>query len=360
MVVAILAIMLTLVFVIGIHEVGHAIAARAFKIKIKRIALGFGKPLMQWQSSSGCEWVLGRWFLGGYVELNNTRISPVATEQHDSCFDKKPIWQRVVVLIAGAGANVLTAWVAFTLVFSIGIHYRIPQVQTVEANSVAAKLGIKPQDQWLSLAGHLTRSWTDVGQELILHWGEENIPASLKESSGQVKNIFLDLSQIPFSARPKSLLASIGVSPNKTAGEHIFQSPTFLMAMQEAAVKIVSLVSFLLLTLKQIIIGVIPISVLLGPIGLLATSVASLTQGTVAFIYFIATLSVAVALLNLFPIPGLDGGSILYAFIEKVRGKPISIALELLIYRLMLVAFFLLLVQLIKNDVVSFFLRSAA
>jgi regulator of sigma E protease len=254
----------------------------------------------------------------------------------------------------------VTAWLAFTIVFSFGIEYRIPQIQTVESNSLAAKAGIMPADQWLSIAGHSTDSWEDVGQGLIINWGEKNIPVSVKNSSGEVKQTFLDLSQIQFSAHSNSLLTSIGVSPNKSAEKHKIQSPSFFAAMTTAGVKILDLVSILLLTLKQVLIGVIPISVLLGPIGLLATSVASLTQGIMVFSYFIATLSVAVALLNLFPIPGLDGGAIIYALIEKIRGKPISVALEILIYRLMLVVLFLLLVQLVKNDVASFFLRPAA
>lgn len=357
MVVAILAIILTLVLVIGIHEAGHAAAARLFNIKIKRVAIGFGKPLLQWQSRSGCEWVLGMWFLGGYVQLRNTRISPVAPEEYNTCFDKKPIWQRIVVLLAGAGANVVTAWLAFTLVFTLGIEYRIPQIQTVTPNSLAANAGIMPQDQWVSIAGHPTGSWEDVGQQLIIVWGKQDIPIAVKNSNGQIKETSLDLSKIQFSTQSNSLLTSIGISPDKSAAKHRVQSSSFFVAIIAAFTKMIDLVLTLLLILKQVLIGTIPISVLLGPIGLLATSVASLTQGIVVFSYFIGTLSVAVALLNLFPIPGLDGGSIIYALIEKVRGEPVSVALEILIYRLMLVVLFLLLVQLVKNDLAHFFLR---
>ncbi|RUR04641.1 RIP metalloprotease [Legionella sp. km772] len=357
MLLAFLAILLTLFLVIGIHEAGHALAAHLFHIKIKRIAIGFGKPLVQWQGRSGCEWVLGRWFLGGYVQLNNTRIAPVKPEEEASCFDKKPIWQRIIVLLAGACANIITAWLAFILVFSIGIHYRIPEIETVQANSVAAKAGIMPQEQFLSIAGRDTFSWQDVGQELIVSWGQKNIPVSLKTSTGEIKQTTLDLSQIGFNEQARSLLASLGLVPNVKAAQQLLKAPSLGNAIQQANNTISHYVYFFLIILKQLFTGVIPFSVLLGPIGLFATSIASLSQGILVFLYFIAGLSVAVAFINLFPIPGLDGGAILYTLIEKIRGEPISIALEILIYRLMMVLLFLILVQLLKNDLALFIMR---
>ncbi len=83
----------------------------------------------------------------------------------------------------------------------------------------------------------------------------------------------------------------------------------------------------------------IPFAVLLGPIGLLAASAGSFMQGLAVFLYFIASLSLAVGLVNLFPIPGLDGGSIIYALVEKIRGKPVPIAWELLLHRLAMIIF---------------------
>lgn len=357
MLVAFIAILLTLFLVIGIHEAGHACAARLFKIKIQRIAIGFGKPIVKWQGRSGCEWVLGQWFLGGYVQLNNTRIAPVGPEEEASCFDKKPIWQRVIVLLAGAIANMLTAWLAFVLVFYIGIQARVPEVQDVQANSVAAKAGFMPQDQFLSIGGRTTSSWQDVGQALIIFWGAKNVLVSFKASTGEIKQSTLDLSQLKFGERARSLLVSLGITPNSKAVQQTLKAASLVDAMQQANNTIGHYLYFFLIILKQLFTGVIPFSVLLGPVGLFAVSIASLTQGFMVFLYFIASLGVAVAFINIFPIPGLDGGSILYAAIEKIRGEPISVPLEILIYRLMMIAMFLILVQLLKNDIAFLFVR---
>jgi regulator of sigma E protease len=358
MVVAILAIILTLILVIGIHEAGHALVAYLFKIKIKRIAIGFGRPLLRWRSKSGCEWVLGLWFLGGYVQLYNTRISPVKPEEYSSCFDKKPIWQRVLVLGAGVAANMIMAWLAFIFVFYAGILYKMPEIQSVEPNSLAAQAGLQPQEQFVSIAGYETSSWQDVGRELIIAWGSPNILVSMKTKDGEIKQQVLDLSHIQFTPAHHSLLTGLGITPNPRSTIQKIQASSFFAAITEANKTIGHLFYFFTMVLKQLFTGTIPFSALLGPVGLFAASITSLTQGVAVFFYFIANLSVAVALINIAPIPGLDGGAIVYALLEKIRGEPISVALEILIYRLMLIIVFLLLVQLLKNDMVHFFIRS--
>lgn len=357
MIVAFFAIVLTLLLVIGVHEAGHALVAHFFKIKIKRLSIGFGKPLVLWTDKNGCEWVLGRWFLGGYVQLNNTRTAPVSPKEYSTCFDKKPIWQRILVLLAGAFANIIAAWIAFSIVFYLGIHYKIPQIATVAPNSMAAKAGVMPEGQIISVDGKNTVSWQDVGQVLITSWGEKSIPITLKAPNGQVSQCILDLNRVKIDARTHSLLEGLGITPDNKAPYHLLKSPSLIDAIKEANKTIIHSLYFFIMILKQLVTGVIPFSLLLGPVGLFAASIASLTQGLMIFLYFIGTLSIAVALVNLLPIPGLDGGSIVYAFLEKIRGKPISIAWELLIYRLMMVVVFLVLVQLINNDIARFFVK---
>ncbi|MCL9685498.1 M50 family metallopeptidase [Legionella maioricensis] len=355
MLVALLAIILTLILVVGIHEGGHALVARFFHVKIKKISIGFGKPLLQWQSKSGCDWVWAMWPLGGYVQLLNTRITPVDPKEYPVCFDKKPVWIRILILLAGPLANLITAWLALVLVFYIGINYKLPQIQSVQANSAAAQAGVLVGDQFIAIGGYPTPSWQEVGMELVSLWGKKDVKVTLKQTNQQLKDISLDLSQIKFTGREKSLLASMGISPNLSAPNGVMRSSSFLEATQQASTTIVHMVKFFMMILKQLFSGVIPFAILLGPIGLFAASVASLKQGVVVFIFFIASFSLAVAVVNLFPVPGLDGGSILYSIIEKIRGKPMSVALEVLIYQLMFIAFCLLLVHLVTNDLTRMF-----
>lgn len=348
---AIIAIILTLLLVVGIHEGGHALVARYFKVKIKKVSIGFGKPLLHWQSSSGCEWVWAIFPLGGYVQLENTRISPVAPADYSNCFDKKPVWQRILILLAGAGANISTAWLALILVYLIGMNYTVPQIQSVQPDSVAAQAGILAGDQVVAIAGHDTSSWNDVGMQLVIFWGKHDVPMTVSRNGGKaLKEVRVDLSQVPFHGLKANLLTRLGMEPNLSAAHDTLRASSLGEAIYQANKTIANMFYFFLIIFKQLFSGVIPFSMLLGPLSVFAASVASLTQGIVVFMFFIATLSLAVALVNLFPIPGLDGGSIVYAVLEKIRGKSVSVAMELLLHRLVFIVFCMVLVHLLMND----------
>lgn len=351
MLLAIVAIVLTLLLVVGIHEAGHALAARYFGVKIKKISIGFGRPLLRWQTSSGCEWIWAIWPLGGYVQLENTRISSVEPAQYSTCFDKKPIWQRILILLAGVVANLITAWCALVLVFIIGLSYRVPQIALVAPDSIAAQAGVAVGDQFTSIAGHPTPTWNDVGMQLVIGWGKKEVPVTLSRNDGkEFKTIILNLSQVPMHGLKSNLLGRLGMEPDLSAPHRLLQAASIVDAMQQANMTIGNMLYFFLIIFKQLFSGVIPFSMLLGPLSVFAASVASLTQGIVVFLFFIASLSLAVALVNLFPIPGLDGGSIVYALIEKVRGKSVSVAMELLLHRLVFIIFCMVLVHLLMND----------
>ncbi|KTD80497.1 M50 family metallopeptidase [Legionella waltersii] len=355
MVMAILAIILTLILVIGIHELGHALAARIFHVRISSISIGFGKPLIQWKTSSGCDWSWRMWPFGGYVQLLNSRATEVKPKDFPSCFDKKPIWNRVIILCAGAFANMITAWIAFVVVFYIGIESKIPQIQTVKSDSVAAHAGIEMGDRFTSIEGFSISSWQDVGMQLIIYWGNPQVKIQVAKTTLQPRDLILDLSQVKFGVKGGNLLTSLGISPDLKSPKITIKCPSLKEAIHQTNKTILHFICFFIMVFKQLLTGVIPFSMLLGPLGIFTASVTSLSQGSVVFLFFIATLSLAVALVNLFPFPGLDGGHIVFAVIEKIRKKPISIAWEVLLHRLMIIVFCVLLVQLLMNDLQRYF-----
>ncbi|STX41268.1 membrane associated zinc metalloprotease [Legionella donaldsonii] len=351
MILALLAIVLTLVMVVGIHEAGHAIAAKWFAVKIQRISIGFGKPLLTWRGKSGCEWVWAIWPLGGYVQLLNSRIQPVPKKEYNTCFDKKPVWVRCVILLAGAGANLVTAWLMLTIMFTIGYQQNAPVIQKVVPQSLAAKAGFKAGDQITSIAAQETSSWQEVGMRLIMVLGKAEVRINVLDSEKKSRSLTLDLQKWTYKRGAGTLLTTLGIEPDSLK-QHRYQvkGQSLLSSMWHSIEKIGQLLIFFLVILKQLLTGMIPFAVLLGPIGLLAASANSFMQGFAVFLYFIASLSLVVGLVNLFPVPGLDGGSIIYALVEKIRGKPVPVAWELLLHRLAVIVFCVLLVQLILND----------
>ncbi len=352
LVLAIVAIIASLLLVVGIHEAGHAVVARLCSVQIKRISIGFGMPLLRWQGRGGCEWVWALWPLGGYVQLLNTRIAPVAAADYGRCFDKKPVWVRIVILLSGAGANILMAWFALALIMMIGHKQTPPVIASVTVQSIAARAALTPGDQFIRIANIKTESWQTVGMQLIKHLGQHQVPVVMTSSTGVTRQTVFDLSGWHYTHKDTSLLASIGVSPDLARrGEQHVAGVSLIQALCQSWLQMISLLSFFLVMLKQLLTGVIPFMLLLGPFGFFTTMVDSFFQGVVVFLYFIANLSLSVALINLFPIPSLDGGSIIYALVEKIRGKPVSVAFEILLHRLIFIAFCLIFIQLLMNDV---------
>lgn len=351
MILALFAMVITLILVVGIHEAGHALAAKLLGVKIKRIAIGFGKPLLTHKDKSGKEWVWALWPLGGYVHLLNSRIESVPETDYPLCFDKKPMWVRCVILLSGALANLFAAWLALAMVFMLGFQQLKPIIQTVLPNSFASQAGLKPNDQIVEIANWKTNSWQDVGMSLIMALGKSNVSVWISNKEGTLHQVSLNLSHWSSPKKDSSLLKSVGLeaAPAKLTNQYVL-GQTFGTSLRHAAERISYLLIFFLVMLKQLILGIIPFTALLGPLGLFATSVSSFFQGIAVFLSFIASFSLAVGLVNLFPIPGLDGGSIVYALVEKLRGKPVPIAVELLLHRLAVIVFAVLFIQLLIND----------
>lgn len=348
---SLLAIVLSLLIVVGLHEAGHAYTARLFNVNVTRISIGFGKPLFRWKGKNGCEWVWALWPLGGYVRLLNTRIQPVSKKDLPHCFDKQSVGARCLILLAGPAVNLLIAWLALLLLLMLGYSQRVPVIDAIAPSSVAAKAGLAAGDKIVSLAGLQMPSWRSVGLQLIMTMGHDDIDVVVENTKGKQRHLSLDLKQGLTQSRPVTLFKAIGIHPNVSIQSlQQVQGIPFFQALNQAFFQLMNLGLFFLVLLKQLLTGAIPFSFLLGPLGLFTVIIDSFLQGLTVFLYFMANLSLSVALMNLFPIPGLDGGSIVYALIEKIRGKAVSVGTEVLVHRLVFIAFCLLLVQLMLND----------
>jgi regulator of sigma E protease len=351
-----IALFMCLFLVVGLHEIGHALSARFFHIKIQIISLGFGKPLLRWYGKTGTEWRISSWLIGGYVKLLNTRIEPVLAHEEQYAFDKQPIFVRCIVLISGVAINFLVGWLALVFMLMLGFQQIRPVIKSVNSESVAAIAGLHASDKIISISGRKVSSWRDSGMELIKGFEKGKVDIVIETKEGVIRDLELNLSKDIFAKTHKSLLLGLGIEPD--VSKEMVQTVaglSFIEACMMAFWQMGYLLSFYLMLLKELLTGVIPLGVLLGPISVFSSLVNSFFQGLAIFGYFVANLSFTVALVNLFPIPGLDGGLILYALIEKIRGKPISVRLEVLLHRLIFIAFSLVLLQLLLNDAMRFF-----
>ncbi|MFC3909174.1 M50 family metallopeptidase [Legionella dresdenensis] len=342
------AFVLMMILVIGLHEAGHAIAAYLAGVKIQRISIGFGKPVMSWFDKQQREWVWAVWPLGGYVRLLNSRIQKVRPDELPFCFDKQPVSVRCLILVSGALMNFFIAWIALTIYFMAGHTQQAPVISRIVPGTIAAHAGLTDNDRILAVAGVPVNSWQETAMQFIQVWGKDKVALTVA-GEGATRHLTLDLNA-PLAQKKKNFLAILGIEPSDA--RELMAGESLPAALSHAWYKQVQLIKFFLISIKQLVFGVIPFSYLIGPLGLLTASVNSFLLGIAAFMYFIACLSISVGLVNLLPIPGLDGGSILLAMIEKVRNKPVSVALEVLLYRLSFIFFCVFLIQLVLNDLI--------
>ena len=349
------AIVFGLLLVVGIHEVGHAIVARFFGVSISKVSIGFGPPLFCWQSKSGCRWIWALWPLGGYCTLQNSRIEPVSPENLPNSFDQKSVSVRCAILLAGIFMNLVLAWFLLVFMYCLGYQEFTPVIKTIETPSIASTAGFRAGDRIMSINGKIISSWKEVGMQFVMSLGKRNVSIVVENTSKKRKEIAMNLVSWRLEKKDQSLLQAMGMKPDLSAKQRVMIAGKSLsLSCSEAFFQLIDLAWFFLVIFKQLLIGILPISVLLGPLGFFSTLAHSFLQGLSVFLYFLASFNLAVAIFNVCPIPGLDGGSIVYALIEKIRGKPLSVAMEILLYRLIFIAFCLILVQLLLNDVQRF------
>ncbi len=357
MILGLVSFILVMLLVVGVHEAGHALVARVFNVKIEQIVIGFGRPLLRWTSKSKIQWIWALWPLGGAVRLLNTRIAKVPETQYPQCFDKQSAGKKTLILLAGAMANLMLCWLALLLVFSIGIELKPAIIEDVMPGSIAAEAGIKANDQITSVHGTPVESWQQFGRALIMGMGSDALNLFVKTPDGQQRAISLNLKNWRIKPRDRSILTAIGIVPDLKVKPKKIISDSFFDAAARASTSFLELFIFLSVTLKLVLTGVLPFSQLLGPAGMLEQILSSFSQGLSIFSLFVAGFSMAVAIVNLLPVPGLDGASIVYAWLEKIRGKPISVAMEILLYQLAVIFFIILLFNLFMNDLQRYLMK---
>lgn len=358
----ILIFLSVIVILVTVHEFGHFIVAKGFGIKVHRFSIGFGKPLWSIKDKTGTEYVVAPIPLGGYVRLLDSRDGePVADQDLPYAFDKRPVLQRIAVLAAGPVFNLLFAILAFWMVFVLGVTSVMPVVGSVVSSSPAALAGISPNDRIVKINNYETPQWADVSIALMLHYGNPD-PLTITVKKFKPENAPNRSLQVPVahwhlnSLQPDPL-QSLGIIPFMPSVK--MKWPAEMVQVRQYPVWKAFLPAFHETTLftlfngamiYKMLTGVISLKGLGGPISIAQIAVLAAKQGLVIYLNFLALLSICLGVLNLLPIPGLDGAQLLYCFLEIGMRRPVSDRTQILAYRLGLVILFLLIVQALLND----------
>ena len=324
-----------LTIVVFFHELGHFYAARRCGVKVEVFSVGFGKSLASWYDKHGTEWKIGWLPLGGYVKFfgdENEAGAPDAEKlkaleddaRKDTLF-YKPLWQRAIVVAAGPVANFILAIIIFASLYTLfGQRVTDPVVGVVAENSAAERAGMQVGDLILKIDGDEIHTFSEVRRLVTVN---ANVPLEFVVDRGGA--------EVTLTATPDRVLevdrfgneyhlGRLGVAVNATEDSirHIRYDP--FTAIWMGAEESYFIVEQTFVVLGRIIMGRESAESLGGPIRIAQISGQTATLGLIALINLTAVLSVSIGLINLFPIPMLDGGHLAFYAYEAVAGKPLS------------------------------------
>lgn len=349
--------LLTLMVLILVHEFGHYLAARWFNIKILRFSIGFGRPLLRWRDVRGTEFVLAWCLLGGYVRLLDERETAVKPEDLPYAFNRQSIIKRVCVIAAGPAINVLFALIVYWCVFAVGIVRPLPIIGQVLPHSIAAAK-LQPNEQIISVRARSVQDWREVVIELLKAYKQDDLLALQVKNNTQLQTYQLNIRDWQLNKLRPDLLMSLGIVPYFPAKKtewpadklHLFKAPVW-QAWHPAIAATINSCVLNLVIIKKLLLQQVSLDSLGGPISIYQGASAFLKEGMVHYLDFLGLLSISLAIFNMLPIPGLDGGQLLLLGLEQIRRKPLSVAVQVLLFRLSVIALAVLMVRTLANDI---------
>jgi regulator of sigma E protease len=310
--------LLALGLLLAVHELGHLVAARLLGVSVPRFSLGFGPPLLSFRLF-GTEFVIAAIPIGAAATLHgmNPHVAGLDPADPQSYSAQRP-WKRVLITLAGSLANYLFALgVLFTL-YTAGTHVVVPlTVGTVTPGSEAARAQMLPGDRILSVDGQPVKSWSEFVELIGRSPGQERTLVVVRDNDSRVVQV---------RPRPDERgVGRIGVSQQYVYKEHppgeaLSQS---LVHTQRVAAEALSLV-------WGVVAGRAPTAEPPSSVAVVRQSSGAASSGWDSFLRVLVAISVALSLLHLVPVPGLDGGRLLFLIIEVARRRPMSPKVETL------------------------------
>jgi regulator of sigma E protease len=350
-----LPFLIILSIVVFVHEFGHYWVARRNRVRIESFSIGFGPELFGRTDAQGTRWKFSLIPLGGYVKMmgdadpSSTSID-VATASHPDSFPGKSVWQRMAIVVAGPLANFIFAIVVLAVLFTLnGRPFTPAEVGEVQPDSPAAAAGLLPGDRIVSVAGQEIESFEDL-QKLVRDSAEEQLRFVLDRGGERVETtVTPELSQITDRFGNEHRVGLIGVT--RTGVEFVRSNP--LLAPFQAVSETFELITGTLGALGEMIIGARGTEELGGPLRIAQMSGEVAQDGFVPALWFTAILSINLGLINLFPIPMLDGGHLVFYAIEAARGRPLNERAQEIAFRIGLAMVLTLMVFATWNDLTT-------
>ena len=328
--------LILIMIVVFIHEYGHYYFAKKYGVGVTDFSIGFGKEIFGWNDKSGTRWKLCWIPLGGYVKFFGDRnvfsqadqeklIKQYNDVDREKLFVLKPLYQRVLIVFGGPLANFILALVIFFSIYTfIGKDFTPAVINEVQKDSPAMIGGLKQDDIILEIDGNEVQSIMDVSKYITMS-SADIIDFKVKRFSDEIilkvkPNTVLGEDNLGNKIQKRMVGIKLGAYNNEI--NHVKLGP--VRALYHAANEVIYVSTASLKYIGSMIIGKADTSQLGGPIRIAKISGQVAEFGFLAFVSMMAYISISLGLINLFPIPMLDGGHLMFYTFEKILGRPLS------------------------------------
>jgi regulator of sigma E protease len=357
-----LPFLFVLTVVVFVHELGHFLVARWYGVGVKTFSIGFGPEIFGFNDRYGTRWRLSWIPLGGYVKFIDDEnaasagqkpLEQMTAEERKHSFQAKPLGQRAAVVAAGPIANFILAILIFTAIFALfGERITAANVDIVNPGSAAERAGFLPGDKVVSIDGRKIESFSEM---------QRIVGTSPDEALHFVVDRDDKLIEITATPERKEItdhfgntirLGLLGIQRSASADDWTLKRHDPLTAFVMAVKECYFVISRSLAYLYDVVTGREAADQLGGPIRIAQVSGQVATAGFIALLNLAAIISVSIGLLNLFPIPMLDGGHLLFYGIEAIRGRPLSDTTQEIGFRIGLAFVLMLMLFATWNDLI--------
>lgn len=334
-----------LTVVVFVHEMGHYVVGRACGIGVNAFSIGFGPELIGFNDRRGTRWKLCAIPLGGYVKFvgdmnasssqpSSDEIAALSEAQRKVAFHTQPVWKRAATVFAGPAFNFLLTIAVFAVLFSIhGRYVAEPMVASVNPDSPAAAAGIEPGDRFVSVNGEKVDTFADV-QRLVSGRAGDPLTFVMLRNGAEVNLVATPQPMEQEDALGNKIkIAVIGVVNNDELGQPRLITYSPIGALGAAVEETVHIVERTGQFLTRFAVGREDKCQLGGPVKIAGMSAQAARLGFDWLVQLVALLSVGIGILNLLPIPPLDGGHLMFYGIEAVIRRPVSERMMEAVYR---------------------------
>ena len=328
--VTVFAFLLVLGPLVLVHELGHYLVGRLFKVRIDAFSIGFGREVAGWTDRRGTRWKLSALPLGGYVQFHgdmNAASIPGPGEEGLShaeravLFHFKPIWQRALIVLAGPLTNLFVAVAIFAAVnFGYGKVVASPEIAGFAQQSPARDAGLRVGDRIVAINGQPVDGFEDI-REKVMPWPGKPVEVVAGRAGSRLTFDFAIAEHVMKDEfGNESRIGLIGIAAGKVQVIPVGAGEAVTLAWDQS----IGIMRMMVTGIGQIFTGDRSVKELGGPIKIAKYSGERFTLGWPEFTYFAALISINLAFINLLPIPGLDGGHLVFYAAETVRRKPVG------------------------------------